>query len=411
VGGLLLLVVDAVMLPVIGSPGVVEEFAGFFRRLFSWNQFRRFRQYLSGLITDGKATVRSIASRLVEPADQSSLNRFLTLYGWEEEQLNRRRLDLLQSMREMRWRREGVVAIDDTLLPKRGRKMPGAGRLWDHTSGRYVHAQCLVTSHYVDPGRDYPLSLRQYFKHDSPMAGEHGFRTKMEQAMELVDECETMGVAAENYVFDAWFLSQALVDHIEAYGKGWVSRLKSNRIVHMGKGSTSVREWAEALPREAFKEVRVTGRSFWAYTQVLEVNRLGRVRVVICHDSPDLEGEPVYLVTGRLHWEERRIIETYGLRFRIDTFYRDAKQNLGLGGCNLRSLQGTRRHWQLGVLGYSLLRARICRSRLYRRLQSDQTVGAECRQAFMDLLQNLIQWVYSNSDRLPLEKILSVILR
>jgi hypothetical protein len=59
---------------------------------------------LSGLITDGKDTVHSIASKLLEHADQSSLNRFLTLYEWEEEQLNRRRLDLLQSMRETRWR-------------------------------------------------------------------------------------------------------------------------------------------------------------------------------------------------------------------------------------------------------------------------------------------------------------------
>jgi len=49
------------MLPIIGSPGVVKEFAGFFHRLFSWNLFRRFKQYLSGLNTDGKATVRSMA--------------------------------------------------------------------------------------------------------------------------------------------------------------------------------------------------------------------------------------------------------------------------------------------------------------------------------------------------------------
>jgi hypothetical protein len=116
VGGLLLPVVDAAMLPVIGSPGVVEEFAGFFRRIFSWHQFRRFKQYLSGLITGGKATVRHIASRLVEHADQSSLNRFLTLYEWDEERLNGERLDLLQSLEETNWRREGVVAIDDTLL-------------------------------------------------------------------------------------------------------------------------------------------------------------------------------------------------------------------------------------------------------------------------------------------------------
>jgi len=74
---------------------------------------------------------------------------------------------MLQSMKEMRWRREGVVAIDETLLPKAGRKIPGAGRLWDPNSKSYVHAQCLVTSHYVDPEEDYPVGFRQYFKHGS----------------------------------------------------------------------------------------------------------------------------------------------------------------------------------------------------------------------------------------------------
>ena len=343
--------------------------------------------------------------------DQSSLNRFLTLYEWDEERLNRGRLDLLQSMGETRWRREGVVAIDDMLLPKRGRKMPGAGKLFDHSSGRYTHAQSLVTSHHADPERDYPLGFRQYFKHGSREAGENGFRTKVQLAVELVDECEGIGVAAENYVFDAWFLFEELACYVEERRKRWVSRLKSNRIVHTGEGSTSVEEWAESLPGEAFKKVRALGRHYWVHTQVLEVNRLGRVRIVVCYDSPGLDGEPAYLATSRLHWEERRVVEAYGLRFRIDNFYKNAKQNLGLGGCNLRSLQGTGRHWQLGILEYSLLRARICRNRLYRRLQSDQTVGAECTRAFMNLLQNLIQWVYSNSDRLHLEKILDVILR
>ena len=89
----LLFIVDVVMLPIMGFPGVVEESAGFFRPVFSWHQFRRFKQYLSGLITGRRPTVRGIASRLVEPTDQSSLNRFLTLYRWDEERVNRERLD------------------------------------------------------------------------------------------------------------------------------------------------------------------------------------------------------------------------------------------------------------------------------------------------------------------------------
>jgi hypothetical protein len=55
--------------------------------------------------------------------------------------------------------------------------------------------------------------------------------------------------------------------------------------------------------------------------------------------------------------------------------------------------------------------ARICRSRLYKRLKSGKTIGAERRQAFKDLLQNLVQWVYSMADKIPFEKILGVILR
>jgi len=47
----------------IGFLHVVEEFADFFQKVFSWHQFRRFKQYLSGLITERKSIVRSITSR------------------------------------------------------------------------------------------------------------------------------------------------------------------------------------------------------------------------------------------------------------------------------------------------------------------------------------------------------------
>ena len=41
----------------------------------------------------------STASRLVDAADQS-LNRFLTLYSWDQKRVNRERLQLLQSRRD-----------------------------------------------------------------------------------------------------------------------------------------------------------------------------------------------------------------------------------------------------------------------------------------------------------------------
>ena len=62
-------------------------------------------------------------------------------------------------------------------------------------------------------------------------------------------------------------------------------------------------------------------------------------------------------------------------------------------------------------LRYSLLKARVCRSRLYGRLESDRTIGAECRQAIKELIHSLIQWVYKMAPKMPVEKILYLIPR
>jgi hypothetical protein len=56
------------------------------------------------------------------------------------------------------------------------------------TTKSYLHAQRLVTSCYIDLERDNPGDFKKYFKHSSREAKEHGFRTKVEMAMDLVDE-------------------------------------------------------------------------------------------------------------------------------------------------------------------------------------------------------------------------------
>lgn len=397
------------MLPIIDFPDVVKEFAGSFRHVFSYHQFRRFREYTTGLILCPRPTVTAIASCAKSKPDQSSMNRFLTEYPWSVEELNNERIGLLLSHPETRWHRGGVISIDDVKIEKTGKKIPGAGKL--RSEKGYVHAQNLVTTHYVDKTKDWPIHYRQYFKHDSKEAEEYGFKTKIMLAKELVDDAESRGTPVTVYVYDAWFLSKELTDHIETYGKDWVSRLKSNRIVfHKGK-RLSIREFAKTIPKKAYRRIEINGKVYFVFSKVLRVNKLDRVRVVISYED-DFKGDPVYLATNRKDWEAKRILGCYALRSRIDTFYRDAKQNLGLGACQLRSPEGTKKHWSLGFLGYSLLKLSICKSRLYKRVESDQTIGAKCRQAFKDVLTSLILWVHRKAlDNIPVNKLLEVLLK
>lgn len=164
--------------------------------------------------------------------DQSSLNRFLTTYAWDETKLNRRRIQYLQEHEETKWKTSGVIDIDDTLREKTGEDIPGVAKFYDHSKGEYTLAQDLVTASYTDVDVHYPVDVRLYFKKGSKDTEKHGFKTKIELAMELVDECEKMATPAQNYVFDSWFLSEEFAEHIESYGKYWLSRLKSNRNVY-----------------------------------------------------------------------------------------------------------------------------------------------------------------------------------
>jgi len=47
----------------------------------------------------------------------------------------------------------------------------------------------------------------------------------------------------------------------------------------------TIKELEWALSRDAYKRIRVLGKIYWALHSGLDVNKLGRVRVVICYNN------------------------------------------------------------------------------------------------------------------------------
>src|SRR5439155_15166620 len=66
------------------------------------------------------------------------------------------------------------------------------------------------------------------------------------------------------------------------------------------------------------------------------------------------------LVTNRITWEVSRIVRVYRHRWTgTETFHRDGEQQVGLGDCQLRDVQGQTRHMYLVMLAYSLLMSKL----------------------------------------------------
>jgi len=76
---------------------------------FSTRQKHHAKTYVTGLVAASNKTVQSISNIVLPAKSERALNKFLTEYDWDEDQLNRERLALLQQADDTRWSSEGVV--------------------------------------------------------------------------------------------------------------------------------------------------------------------------------------------------------------------------------------------------------------------------------------------------------------
>lgn len=183
---------------------------------------------------------------------------------------------------------------------------------------------------------------------------------------------------------------------------------KSNRTAILPRGPTSLSEWAKTIPKEEFAPVEVyykrEKRTFYCYCKCLVLKNLGRVNVFVSYKKPDLSGDPVFLCTNRCDWDAVRIARTYAKRWRIDAFYRDAKQSLGLGDYELRKIKGVNRHITMVFIAHALLELGTGLSKKHgtEAVQAGaclDTIGSKCRRAYTEVLTSFVDLVLKIGEK------------
>lgn len=380
------------------ATGVMEGLLERFRPCFSRPQFRNFSTYVLGLVAcDGRRNVEAINRCFVEARDQSSLNRFLTASPWSPRRLNRQRLALVREGLHFPEGSTGFLLLDDTILEKTGLHMEGAGYHYSNVKGRTVWGHSLVTTHYTNGDVGYPVDLALYLKRETCLRESLRFKTKIQLACDQVRAFTPPRDTGTVVVFDSWYFCHKLVEAVRARGWDWVTQAESNRIIYRRDSRMNVTELAQSLPARSFRTVRVRGEAFTIHGLKVWMPRLGAVRLVVSREKDGFN----FYVTNRLDWSDRRVLQAYRVRQNIDVFYRDAKQNLGLGEYQVRKGRGAITHWHLVFTAYTLLtllRRSLSRgsSRLRR---SVATLGGVCRWVKRQCLRRLVDWLYEKFRR------------
>lgn len=391
----------------------LEMFLTPFAVLFRRDQSRQsLERYITGLLTDlPRKNCDTIAAALAGTSTER-LQHLLTDADWDPLALDEQRVRWLVA----RSPAGGALALDDTGLPKQGKRSVGVARQYSGTLGKVGNCQVIVTAEYVPDGvaagspSHWPVSGRLYLPQgwaDDAERRERAqvppavrFATKVELGLELVDCARQWGVPFGWVTADAGYGSNpGFLEGLEARGllymvgveKSFGVRLPDEVVAvaaagappYTGKGrprkgrpaplheaagvaagltgaqwqTVAWREGSKGTLRKQFVAVRVhwaTGSP--ATTNPERISTGPEGWLLIERPLPGEDGETKYYYSNApADATLARLAQLAHARWAIEQFYEDAKGECGLDDYQGRRWDGLHRHLALVMLAYSFL--------------------------------------------------------
>jgi hypothetical protein len=373
--------------PVSLAPGPLEDYAQSFDDLFGARAQRHgFRRYLEGLLLPAERNKTLTALANTEPLvgaqrkEAQSLQWFLSESGWDPEQVNRRRVELMLKDPKSAPSADAVLIIDEHGDRKWGKKTAHVGRQWLANIGKTDSGVVSVTSLWADESAYWPIAFEPYTPAHHFQRGKQdpNFRTKLKIARELVELSVEEGIPFRAVVADSFYgEDEDFKSSLEELGVGYVLALKPSHAWWHKMGEIGS-PWEAALAAsEAWNGTRDPGdwtevvRSFrdgheerwWALE--VDVGPYGPQRtrraVVASTDPKELPDKATWYLVSNLPTlaSERaqesdltaadlsEIVRLYGLRMWVEQSYKQVKHVLGWSDYQVRSDLAIRRHWQL----------------------------------------------------------------
>jgi len=312
------------------------------------------------------------------------LQFFLSESGWDAEQINARRLELLMADAATAAHPGGVLVVDDSGDRKDGHATAHVARQYLGSVGKTDNGIVAVSTLWADQRVYYPLHVAAYTPAGRLPAGRNdpGFATKPQLAAGLIRRAVAAGVGFAAVVADSLYgpsQTDTLIDALGRAGLPYVLALQP----HKGTWAPSD---AAHTPVEAAQQVgwrsqrrpggwqRVTRRFRDGHTETWWAAdaRLGgwgpdqRVRLVVATTDPATLPERTtwYLVTNRPHPDRARrsrlpaadlaeVVRCYGLRNWAEQGYKQVKHELGWADFQVRSDTAIRRHYTLVCCAFS----------------------------------------------------------
>jgi len=219
--------------------------------------------------------------------------------------------------------RGGYLIIDDTVLAKPfGKTFAKASWIYSSAKDEVVFGYNIVFICWSKGLLTIPLAWKWY---------EKGGKSKVDLALELLDEVKRYWKISPEYVlFDSWYASSRILDHLNSLGWKFVTQLKKNRLIN----GISPKKLFTTTKRG--KDQIVQG--YITPTKSFMVTILKHEKKLFATNDPSVD-----------------ILKVYGERWAIEEMFRFLKTSLNLEKCQAITKTSQEKHLLICILGYLVL--------------------------------------------------------
>jgi SRSO17 transposase len=379
-------------------------------------QKREFRNYIGGLLGESeRKNLSQIASNAVGVA-YHRLHHFLTEAPWSAQEVNERRLLVMNQCSQTRISRGFTLIVDDSGHRKSGNFTAGVGRQYIGEIGKTENGVVVVTTHLYDGKKSLPLDIELYQHANSLPQGKKDieFKKKPELALGLIDRSLERGYRPGIVLVDAGYGNNTtFLLELEKRKLKYLGGLAKNRKVIIETAANKLQEirldkLAQSLPVEEFTTVQLKldkPKTVWVATIEVELSQLEGKRtiaIVMNASTFDKASDIDYFITnvGSSTATAEWIVITYAQRNWVEVFYREAKGWLGLSEYQIRDYRSLVRHFILVFCAYTFILWHTLTGGL-RRCWASKPLNtfAEALEAFRTAMSfRFIEWLNHNRD-------------
>jgi hypothetical protein len=359
-------------LPIREIPTRIKSLLSWYKKYFTRPQYKNFRDFILGVIVSDSKTVQEIAD-CYGRIDQSSLNRFLTFSKWDTEKVNNRRIAQVKSKNHLK---KGILICDPTHLKKFGKEMEYANYHYSGMTKKEEWGYLLVNSFFTDGQTEFPVCADFYLR-QKDTDHNHPFKTLREICLAQLDY-SLKKLPIWLFIADAGLYADFLIQDIRSRGLKYIIGTKTtNKISIKGNKRISIGQYLGSLTDLDFKVYNVDSESYFLHTVEIYERNVGKERLLISYKEGDEEVR--ISVTNLFRQSDETLLHFLLQRWKIETWHRDAKQHLGLEGCQMRKFGAIQKVVCAILVAYTQILL-IKNDALLRPLQrAIHTVGEGCR--------------------------------